>query len=253
MDEAERFSAIGVKFGVVIANIASILSLGLSISDRTPSLATKSGSEALSVVLHLTLLVAILYGVLWAIAERVWGWKFGAGGSGKMPAGWSAVALSISLTLPLGVVPFVYQRVTGIGVVHPAHWKAMSFVLLLGAGIHLLIYGTRSGVPNGLREKILPQGKHVPYTNSVLMEVVYGICFFGLVVVPYRLIANPTAPLRDLILGRAALPCFAFVVGMAFFIFIKYPDAMDDPQWIQIRGLIGGLLTAFCLCGGMFL
>jgi len=66
------------------------------------------------------------------------------------------------------------------------------------------------------------------------MEVVYGLLFFTLMVIPYRLIANPAQGLPDLIFGRTLLPALTFVCGMA-------------------RGLIGGILTAFCLCGGMFM
>ncbi len=85
------------------------------------------------------------------------------------------------------------------------------------------------------------------------MEVVYALCYFGFMVLPYRLVALPAESIENLLLGRALLPGLAFVCGMAFFIFLKYPRSMDDPQWIQIRGLLGGILTAFCLCGGMFM
>jgi hypothetical protein len=253
MVEPETFTAIAIKFGTFIAGVASILSLALSISDRTPTLATKSGAEALGVVLHLTLIVAILYGVLWAVAERVFHWDYGAGGGGKMPSGWAAATLALSLTIPLGGVPFLYERLTGVGVVHSLHWRAMTIVALLGVGTHLLIYGTNSERPNGLRQAILPLGQHPTYGSSVLMEVIYAICYFVLMVVPYRLVADPAQPLRDLIVGRTLLPFAAFVGGMAFFIFLKYPRSMDDPTWIQTRGIIGGILAAFCLCGGMFM
>jgi hypothetical protein len=65
------------------------------------------------------------------------------------------------------------------------------------------------------------------------MEVVYGLLFFTLMVIPYRLIANPAQGLTDLIFGRTLLPALTFVCGMAFFIVIKFPRSMSNPIWIQ--------------------
>jgi hypothetical protein len=100
---------------------------------------------------------------------------------------------------------------------------------------------------------VLPEGREPKYTTSVSMEVAYGLIFFGLIVVPYRLVANPTQSLPDLVFGRTLLPALTFVCGMAFLIALKFPYSMNDPRWIQTRGLIGGILTVFCLCGGMFM
>jgi hypothetical protein len=241
------------KFGSFIVNVATLVGLGLYISDRRPTLATKSGPEALGIVVYLTLLVAIFYGVLWIAAEWIRKSDYGAGGTGKMPAGWGAVVLSLTLTVPLGIIPVAYQRLTGVGIVYPLHWRAFFILLLLGAGSHLLIYGTDSEKPNGLRQRILPEGSAPDYSRAVFMEVAYGLIFFSLMVIPYRLIANPTQSIPDLIFGRTLLPAVTFICGMAFFIVIEFPHSMNDPRWIQTRGLIGGILTAFCLCGGMFM
>jgi hypothetical protein len=137
--------------------------------------------------------------------------------------------------------------------VYPSHWRAFFILLLLGAGTHLLIYGTDSQKPNGLRERILPEGRDPDYGRAVLMEIIYGLIFFCLMVIPYRLIANPTQSLPDLIFGRTLLPAATFICAMAFLIAITFPRSMNDPIWIQTRGIVGGLLTVFCLCGGMFL
>jgi len=250
---AENLAVAFAKFGSFIANVATLVGLGLYISDRRPTLATKSGPEALGIVVYLTLLVAVFYGVLWIVAEWIRKSNYGAGGAGRMPAGWDAVVLSLTLTLPLGIVPVVYQHLTGVAIVYQLHWRAFFILLLLGAGSHLLIYGTDSEKPNGLRQRILPEGGDPDYTRAVSMEAIYGLIFFSLMVVPYRLIANPTQSLPDLVFGRTLLPALTFVCGMAFFIVIKFPRSMNDPIWIQTRGLVGGILTAFCLCGGMFM
>ena|SRR5438094_65497 len=250
---AENLPMAFAKFGSFIANVGTLVGLGLYISDRRPTLAAKSGPEALGIVVYLTLLVAIFYGLLWVLAEWILKTNYGAGATGRLPAGWAAVVLSLTLTLPLGIVPVVYQHLTGNGIVYPSHWRAFFISLLLGAGIHLLVYGTNSEKPNGLRQRILPQASDPDYTRAVLMEVIYGLIFFSLMVIPYRLIANPGQSLTDLIFGRTLLPALTFVCGMAFYIVIKFPKSMNDPIWIQTRGLLGGILTVFCLCGGMFM
>ena len=101
---------------------------------------------------------------------------------------------------------------------YPSHWRAFFILLLLGAGTHLLIYGTDSQKPNGLRERILPEGRDPDYGRAVLMEIIYGLIFFCLMVIPYRLIANPTQSLPDLIFGRTLLLAATFICAMAFLI-----------------------------------
>jgi hypothetical protein len=100
MIDPSRITIIGVKLGSVIANFASIAGFAFYLADRTSSIPTVSGPGALNRVLHLALLSAILYGILWSLAERLSGWDFGAGGGDKEPSGWSAVVLSLSITLP---------------------------------------------------------------------------------------------------------------------------------------------------------
>lgn len=107
---------------------------------------------------------------------------------------------------------------------------------MLGAGSHLLVYGTDSEKPNGLRQRILPEGGDPDYTRALLMELTWGLILFSFMVIPYRLIANPAQSLPDLIFGRTLLPAVTFVCGMAFFIVIKFPHSMNDPTWIQTRG-----------------
>lgn len=252
MIDPNRITIIGVKLGSVIANFASIAGFAFYIADRTSSLPSVSGSDALNRVLHLAVLSAIFYGVLWSLAERFLGWNYGAGGGDTEPSGWSAVALSLSMTLPLAFVPFVYGKVTRVPVIHPLHWRAILFVVLLGAGAHLLMYGTRSRIPNGLRHWIAPSRQHPPFPSALLLELVSSLTYFGFIVLPYRLIVDPTEPLRELILGRTLLSCSVFFFGMTLFIALKYPGSLRDRTWIQVRGIVGGLLMMFCLCGGMF-
>src|SRR5437870_9303809 len=140
MAAPNNITIVGVKFGSIVANLASIASFSFYIAERTSSLPTKSGLSGLNIVLHLTVLTAIAFGVLWSIAKRIFDWNWGAGGGDTPPSAWAAVVLSLSMTLPLAFVPFVYQKITGVGLLSPLHWRAMFLVILFGAGSHLLIF-----------------------------------------------------------------------------------------------------------------
>jgi hypothetical protein len=128
----------------------------------------------------------------------------------------------------------------------------MFIVVLLGAVAHILIWGTNSQGLNGLRHRIVP-GKKRPFKSALLMEFVYSASYVGFIALPYRMITNPTGSLWDLLLGRTLLPCLVFFFGMALFIGLKYPGSLRESSWIQVRGIVAGLLIMFCLCGGMFL
>lgn len=242
----------GAKFGSILANLASIASLGFYIADRTSSIPGRSGFSGLDIILHLALLTAIAFGILWSIAERLFGWSWGAGGGDTPPSGWAAVVMSLCMTLPLAFVPFAYQRVTGVSLLLPLHWKAMLLVSLLCAGGHLLIFGPTSRVP-GLRQKIAPTSPGTKLRAGLVMEFYFTVTIIGLMVLPYRLVVGPTEPLWRLGLGRIVLPCIVYFSGMVVFTVLKYPGSLTDPRAVEIRGIVAGLLLMFCLCGGMFL
>jgi hypothetical protein len=243
----------GAGIGSIFGNFASIAGFLLYLADRTSSLPGKSGLVGLNIILHLTILTAIAYGILWSLAEMAFGWEFGAGAKETFPAGVSAVVLSLAMTLPLTLVPYLYQKLTRTVVLQPLHWRGAFFVLSLGAAGHLLMYGTKVHRPNGLRYKILPAGEHPPLGKALCLEALYSAVYVGLIVVPYRLIVDPAGPLLELVLGRTVLPALVFFFGMVVFIAVRYPASLRDPAWIQVRGVLSGLIMMLSFCGGMFL
>jgi len=242
----------GAKFVSIIASLASIASFAFTIADRTSGLPARSGFSGLNVVLHLALLTAIAFGGLWTIAEKLSGWSWGAGGGDTPPAGWAAVVMSLCMTLPLTFVPFAYQRITRVNLLLPLHWEAMLLVSLLCAGVHLLIFGWSRDVP-GLRQRIAPTHPDTKWEAGLEVEGIFTVSIIGLMVLPYRLIVDPTEPLLRLGLGRILFPCLVYFSGMVVFTFLKYPGSLTDPRTVEIRGIVAGLLLMFCLCGGMFL
>lgn len=243
-----------LKLGSVIANVASIASFAFYIAERTSSLPHPPGMSSLNVVIQLSIVSAIAYGILWAIADGLlFGGRFRAGGSGNLPVGLSAVVLSLSVTVPLVCVPFVYQVMTGIRVLMPSHWKAAFLLILLGAVSHILMYGTTTFPPNGLRQKLVPSGEHASLTRTLSMEIVLAAVHFGLIVLPYRLVVDPGGQLLETVLGRTLLPGLVYFLGITVFIVLEYPDSLNKPTALEVRGIISGLLIMFCFCGGMFL
>lgn len=91
MAAPNQITIAAVKVGTVLANLSSIVGFSFCIAERTSNLPTKSGLTGLNVVFHLSVLTAIAFGVLWSLAERQFGWSFGAGGGDALPSGWSAV------------------------------------------------------------------------------------------------------------------------------------------------------------------
>lgn len=194
---AANITVVGVKLGSVIANLASIASFSLYIAERTSTLPTRSGVTSLNVVLHLAILTAIAFGVLWTVAELVFGWSYGAGGGDRLASGWSAVILSLSMTVPLAIIPFLYQRLTGVHLLLPMHWRAIVLVMVIAVGCHLLIYGTSKHKPNGLRERIAPSGENTRFSAGLLVGATSTVLFVGVLVLAYRLVVNPSWRLQS--------------------------------------------------------
>jgi hypothetical protein len=205
------------------------------------------GRDRGHVVIALAICTWILYGVFWRAAEWCFGWNFGPGLGGRYPAGWAAIALSVSVTAALAVVPPIYQRVMGVRIITDAHWKAMILVVVLGALAHLLVYGTAADRPNGIRQRIIPQGEGGDMSAGILAEAAYALIFFPLIIFPYRWIVDPGSPLL-----RTLLSAFAFFIIMTCFILVT-PQSTGDTAWAPARGIIGAAAMMLTLCAGMFL
>jgi len=49
------------------------------------------------------------------------------------------------------------------------------------------------------------------------------------------------------------LPAAVWFFGINIFILVKYPGSLIDKTWIQVRGVVAGLLLAITLEGGMLM
>jgi hypothetical protein len=242
-----------VRLGSGIGTIWLIYSMAKEIIKHPQNVPDSTGFLHLNVVLILGVFTAIAFGVFWQALEKIFGWKYGAGGHGRLPRGWSAVALSISMTLPLVIIPPLYQYWTRLKLLDlPSHLKGSISVMLLGIVANLLLYGVGPSFM-GLRHHILPVEKRRPaFALGIFMELVYALVYFTLIVLPYRLIVEwPNPSLLGTVINRTILPGLSFFCGMTLFISAQ-PEALRDRPWIMVRGIVGAMLLMGCFCVGMF-
>ncbi len=253
-DPMQKRAHFGLNTLSVVGSLCSIIGLCMYIADRYTGLPEVPRLTRLSIVIQLGLLTAIAYGAFWTLVERLFGWSYGAGGRGELPQGWSAVALSLTVTIPLAVMPSVYQAVASQTVLLPRHWRAVPALVLLGLAAHLLMYGTGPKLFRGFSRIIAPPGVTTSLNAGVTRQLVYSAVYFLLIVFPYRVIVQPrsTPLLRDALVGRTTLPALVFVLGMIVFISLRYPASLNEPRSIEVRGVLEGGLLLICLCAGLF-
>lgn len=84
-------------------------------------------------ILRIAFAVAIAHAILWALAERLPGWNFREGI--LLPQGFSAVVLSLTMTVPLIVVPPLYERLFHIRIVSSRHWLGGALIMVFSASV----------------------------------------------------------------------------------------------------------------------
>jgi hypothetical protein len=99
---------------------------------------------------------SVVHAVLWRCAEAKFGWDFSAGGRDEPPTGWQAAVLSATITLPLVIIPPLFQLVSGyeLFISIGAHFWAGFGMIVSGVLGHILLYGTRTPYYIGLRNAI---------------------------------------------------------------------------------------------------
>lgn len=212
------------------------------------------GSLRFFIILAIGTISSIAYGLLWTFAEHVFGWNYGAGGAGQLPSGFSAFILSLTLTLPLAIVPSIYEIISHEHILPDKHWLAVGVAIICAGVVHLLMYGIGSIGFVGIRAHLMPPIGNVGVLRSVLTEAIWGVADFGGIALTYRVIVSFLSPERPAIFGlRVLLFSLVFVVGMSAFIIVRYPGSLEDPSWVQVRGFLAGLLLPVCLSLAMYL
>jgi hypothetical protein len=165
-----------------------------------------------------------------------------------MPEGYQAVILSITLVLPLAVLPPLYQLVTSKQVVPERHYLASGTIFVTAAIGHLIMYGTNTPKIPGLKEIIYPIGKVVRLRRAVFTEFVHAIVYFSTIVLVYRLTAG-----LDTWLFPYAISLSFWFLGISTYLCLMYPGSIDDKTWVQVRGVLSALGLEIALIGGMLM
>ena len=241
------------KVGAFVLALCSLYGVVKDVFARAPQSPCPTGILQIYSLLMLGVVTAIGFGLLWTAFEQLFDWNFGSGGKRHLPRGWSAIALSLSMTMPLAILPQLYQRVTGLSVVgNPrSHWVGALILIFAGVLTHLLMYGAGSAFP-GIRRLVMPPQKNASRRRAVIMEAIFAVVYFGSFVLPYRLIIEGGhISFWGTLFNRTFLPALVFFGGMAFYVTVK-PESLREPRYIEIRGFLSALLIMGCLCAGMF-
>jgi hypothetical protein len=245
--QLNRWGSLCSIFAVLVMGFQFLAGL-LKSPQGLPSL---SGWPRLQAVLFLGMAAAAIHGVLWALIERGFHWKFGGGGT-SLPQGWSAVVLSATMTVPLVLLPPLYSRVTHIQMVLPGHVLAACLVVISAAVGHLFLYGAKSLRFPGIRNLVFPLGSGPNRGRAIAMESIYALTHFSSIVLIYRVVVGSrVGPLNGETFVPVLISASVWLFGTWIFINLKYPDSLTDKTWIEIRGVIHATILAVTLEGGM--
>jgi hypothetical protein len=238
--------------------IVLILSIALVIRDYYGKIGQSQmlqGYPRFFVIAFIGVFCSVAYGILWNFADyRIFRWKFGPGGTDKLPSGFSAFILSLTLTLPLAFIPQIYEIISNNRILPDYHWLAITVAIIGGCIVHLLMYGINSIGFVGIRAHIMPPIGNIGIIRAILTEVIWAVADFGSIAFTYRVIVSFMSAEKT---GIFALRVFSyslvFAAGMAAFITILYPHSLEDPKWVQVRGFLSGILLPICLSLAMYL
>ena len=86
------------------------------------------------------------------------------------------------------------------------------------------------------------------------MELVFTCVNFCSVVLIYRVIVDSQfGALNMAVVKNVLVPATVYFSGMSVFTIVRYPDSIENETWVQIRGVLGGLLLTVTLAGGMLM
>jgi TIR domain-containing protein len=265
-DEPQSLSAIGFGIlGLLILGGGLWIAMQGSLSRDYPA-GSLSGIDRLTTLFLLGLAVGFFHALLWNIAERYFRWryssrfKYSSGGYDKLPTGWEAIVLSLTMTGPLALVPLAYDFSYGDGSDRrlitdvPRHLVASLLVFVSAAIGHLVLYGTKVLAYGGLRNIVYSVGAPANLKRGLLMELIYGCVHFASIVLVYRFALQSTHWLPTLLTMTSALVGLAvFVSCGCIFISFWYPESLIEKSMIELRGAVLGGVLCVSLIGGMLM
>jgi hypothetical protein len=240
------------RWGSICSIVAfiSTWSFGRVLLTPAPASALQAGPGRLPTILLLGGLAAAAHGILWSLAERGFAWKFGAGAR-TLPQGWSAALLSLTQTIPLVVVPLAYQQFAGVPITPRRHLLAGACAIAAAVAGNIVMYGTSSRGFRGVRRSISSLRTPLTLKKAVLLEAIWALMHFVCTALVYRLVvAFPTGTVFSVTIAPLLGAVF-FFFGIVSFILLRFPGSLTERSWIQVRGVVSGLILLVALEGGM--
>jgi len=240
-----QVSGISSIFGLVLTGVPLLKGVG----QYVPTMAQLTTAERLNMILHLSLLTLIAHGFIWVSLEKVFGWDYA---TGRIPKGFAAVMMSLSLTVPALTVPLLYQSAMAKAVVSTNHLHGAVLGLAGGAIAYVVLFGIDDVVFPGIREILLHRFGQRPLTAETLATLAYALILIVLIATPYRLLVGPQTP-AHIFLGRPILASLVTFFGVTAYILLKYPNSVRKTgYWVQLRGFIAGMFTVVSLCTALY-
>lgn len=224
--------------GTILAIVGFLSSLK-TLWGTKDRIVTIQGTTRFYTILVIGAIAAIGYGILWRYAEKWMGRPTEVGD--MLPTGFPAFVLSLTLVVPLIIVPPIYEVIVEHGILPPKHWFGAAAAVAGGIIAHLLMYGIPTIGFIGIRFGLMPPLGDVGWMRAILTEGVYAVAYFGGIALTYRVVvammsSEPTGISATTIL----LSSLVFVFGMATYIIILYPESLTDPGWVRVRGILSG-------------
>lgn len=238
----------------VLLSVAAIIPWVIGLMKPHIEFPSLSGLPRLQAILFIGLASALAHGILWTLLDRIFHWNFQAGGHGALPEGWSAIAQSATVTLPLILLPPLYAQLLHVQIVPAGHALASCTIVVCAALGHLVLYGSQAIKLPGLRPWILPLNSLANRRRGLAMEAIYGVVHFSSIVLAYRyVIAIQAGSTTENIFLPALMSAFLWFCGVSTYICLRYPESLNDKGSIGLRGLINGLMLLLTLQGGMLM
>jgi hypothetical protein len=213
----------------------------------------RSPGESLNQFIHLTILIFITYGLIWHLTQTLYNWLYDTGARGVLPHGYSAMWLSLSLTIPVMVMPILYQLVTNKIVVTKGHLAASFAMIVVNILTNFILYGAYKyiGTVNFIvpLQEILNGLKTYSASRLLVMQALnefinafvnVGPTLLSYLVV-YRLVIGRTPAIDGTMLIHVLAGCLITFIPIELYILIKYPDSLLDSIWINVRGIVASV------------
>jgi hypothetical protein len=255
--EVDQLKKLVMKIGNSIVWIFAFTGLSLKyFLDQSKIIPSLTLEQRFFITIFLGIITSIGLGILWPIAEKIFNWRFGGGGNVdeedyvNLPTGFSAIILSATLTIPLLIAPILYELITKKKILLSNHWIAGVAVILGSAVGHLVIYGIKSPGFKGLRRLIMPKlTKNLK--TALFFEFICAIVYFTCIALVYQILVSPKLFFNGIF--KVYISALVYFMGMSAFITIKYPESINEPTWVQVRGFFAGFLLPVTLCMAMYL